>query len=191
MDYKDTLNLPRTDFPMKADLVRREPERLARWEAARLYDRIQAARAGAPAFVLHDGPPFANGEIHLGHVLNKILKDIVIKYKTLRGCRAPYVPGWDCHGLPIEFQVTQELRKDRKPDAGAQTPDARPQMADSGGEASAPGTPHPHPAPRIRHPSFPPWPSGGLARLTRASTWRSSASSSNGSACWATGTTRT
>ena len=112
MDYKDTLNLPRTDFPMKADLVRREPERLARWEAARLYERIQAARAGAPPFVLHDGPPFANGEIHLGHVLNKILKDIVIKYKTLRGCRAPYVPGWDCHGLPIEFQVTQELRRE-------------------------------------------------------------------------------
>ena len=112
MDYKDTLNLPRTDFPMKADLVRREPERLARWEAARLYERIQAARAGAPSFVLHDGPPFANGEIHLGHVLNKILKDIVIKYKTLRGCRAPYVPGWDCHGLPIEFKVTQELRRE-------------------------------------------------------------------------------
>ncbi len=112
MDYKDTLNLPRTDFPMKADLVRREPERLARWEAARLYERIQAARAGAPPFVLHDGPPFANGEIHLGHVLNKILKDIVIKYQTLRGRRAPYVPGWDCHGLPIEFKVTQELRRD-------------------------------------------------------------------------------
>ncbi len=112
MDYKNTLNLPRTDFPMKADLVRREPERLARWEAARLYERIQAARAGAPPFVLHDGPPFANGEIHLGHVLNKILKDIVIKYQTLRGCRAPYVPGWDCHGLPIEFKVTEELRRD-------------------------------------------------------------------------------
>ena len=111
MDYKDTLNLPRTDFPMKADLVRREPERLARWEATGLYARIQAARAGAPPFVLHDGPPFANGEIHLGHVLNKILKDIVIKYKTLRGFRAPFVPGWDCHGLPIEFKVTQEMRR--------------------------------------------------------------------------------
>lgn len=117
MDYKDTLNLPRTDFPMKADLVRREPERLARWEAGRLYDRIQAARAGAPDFILHDGPPFANGEIHLGHVLNKILKDIVIRHKTLQGCRAPYVPGWDCHGLPIEFKVSQEMRKD----AGADT----------------------------------------------------------------------
>jgi isoleucyl-tRNA synthetase len=96
---------------MKADLVKREPARLAQWEATRLYERIQAARAGAPTFILHDGPPFANGEIHLGHVLNKILKDLVLKFKTLRGCRAPYVPGWDCHGLPIEFKVTQELRK--------------------------------------------------------------------------------
>jgi isoleucyl-tRNA synthetase len=111
MDYKDTLNLPRTDFAMKADLVAREPERLARWESTRLYDRIQEARAGAPTFVLHDGPPFANGDVHVGTALNKILKDIVVKYKTLRGHRVPYVPGWDCHGLPIEFKVMQELRK--------------------------------------------------------------------------------
>jgi isoleucyl-tRNA synthetase len=111
MEYKDTLNLPRTDFAMKADLVTREPERLKKWEAARLYEKIQAARAGAEKFVLHDGPPFANGDVHIGTALNKILKDIVVKYKTLRGFSAPYVPGWDCHGLPIEFKVSQELRK--------------------------------------------------------------------------------
>ena len=111
MDYKNTLNLPRTDFPMKADLVQREPQRLARWEADRLYERLQAARAGAPRFLLHDGPPFANGEVHIGTALNKILKDFILKHKSLRGFRVPYVPGWDCHGLPIEFKVTQEMRQ--------------------------------------------------------------------------------
>ena len=111
MEYKDTLNLPRTDFAMKADLVTREPQRLAQWQQAGLYTRIQAARAGAPKFVLHDGPPFANGDVHIGTALNKILKDIIIKYKTLRGFSAPYIPGWDCHGLPIEFKVSQEMRK--------------------------------------------------------------------------------
>jgi isoleucyl-tRNA synthetase len=110
-NYKDTLNLPRTDFAMKADLVRREPQRLQQWESRQLYRQIQAARAGAPKFVLHDGPPFANGDVHIGTALNKILKDIIIKYKTLRGFSAPYVPGWDCHGLPIEFKVTQDMRK--------------------------------------------------------------------------------
>jgi isoleucyl-tRNA synthetase len=111
MDYKNTLNLPRTDFPMKADLVAREPERLKKWEAVRLYEKIQHRRAGAEKFVLHDGPPFANGDVHIGTALNKILKDIIVKYKTLRGFSAPFVPGWDCHGLPIEFKVTQELRQ--------------------------------------------------------------------------------
>jgi isoleucyl-tRNA synthetase len=111
MDYKNTLNLPRTGFSMKADLVRREPERLNQWEAARLYAAIQAQRAGAEKFVLHDGPPFANGDVHIGNALNKILKDIIIKYKSLRGFSAPYVPGWDCHGLPIEFKVSQDMRK--------------------------------------------------------------------------------
>jgi isoleucyl-tRNA synthetase len=111
MDYKHTLNLPQTGFPMKADLVRREPERLAQWAAAGLYERIQAQRTGAARFVLHDGPPFANGDVHIGNALNKILKDIIVKYKTLRGFHAPYVPGWDCHGLPIEFKVTQDLRQ--------------------------------------------------------------------------------
>ncbi|MGD0412080.1 MAG: isoleucine--tRNA ligase [Verrucomicrobiota bacterium] len=110
-DYKDTLNLPQTGFPMKADLIAREPQRLQKWQAAGLYHAIQAARAGAPKFVLHDGPPFANGDVHIGTALNKILKDIIVKYKTLRGFNAPYVPGWDCHGLPIEFKVTQEMRK--------------------------------------------------------------------------------
>ena len=112
MDYKNTLNLPRTDFPMKADLVNREPDRLKKWETARLYEKIQATRAHAKEkFVLHDGPPFANGAVHIGTALNKILKDIIVKYKTLRGFSAPYVPGWDCHGLPIEFKVSQEMRK--------------------------------------------------------------------------------
>jgi isoleucyl-tRNA synthetase len=110
MDYKSTLNLPRTDFPMKADLVSREPERLKRWETARVYDQLRRLRAGAPTFVLHDGPPFANGEVHIGTATNKILKDFIVKYRNLRGQDAPYVPGWDCHGLPIEFKVTQELR---------------------------------------------------------------------------------
>lgn len=111
MDYKASLNLPRTEFPMKADLVEREPQRLERWQANRLYDQIQARRAGAERFILHDGPPFANGDVHIGTAGNKILKDFVVRYQTLRGRLAPYVPGWDCHGLPIEFKVSQEMRK--------------------------------------------------------------------------------
>ena len=111
MDYKNTLNLPRTDFSMKADLVAREPQRLARWEADAIYAQIRAARAGREKFVLHDGPPFANGDVHVGTALNKVLKDIIVKYKSLRGFDAPYIPGWDCHGLPIEFKVTQDMRK--------------------------------------------------------------------------------
>src|SRR5258708_23779958 len=111
MDYKNTLNLPRTDFPMKADLVTREPQRLEKWERENLYRKIQAARAGAQKFVLHDGPPFANGDVHVGTALNKILKDIIVKYKSLRGFSASYVPGWDCHGLPIAYKVTQDMLK--------------------------------------------------------------------------------
>ncbi|HTB82583.1 MAG TPA: isoleucine--tRNA ligase [Candidatus Sulfotelmatobacter sp.] len=121
MDYKDTLNLPRTDFAMKADLVTREPERLKKWQAAKLYEKIQTSRAGAEKFVLHDGPPFANGDVHIGTALNKILKDIIVKYQTLRGKSAPYIPGWDCHGLPIEFKVSQEMRKAGNTDADAAT----------------------------------------------------------------------
>src|SRR5438132_3538692 len=110
MDYKATLNLPRTDFPMKANLPQREPELLAWWEEDRLYERIQGASRDRPLYVLHDGPPYANGRIHIGHALNKILKDIVVKSKTMAGHRAPYLPGWDCHGLPIEHKVVKESR---------------------------------------------------------------------------------
>jgi isoleucyl-tRNA synthetase len=109
-NYKETLNLPKTDFPMKASLTTREPEMLKRWEEAGLYQQIQAARAGAELFVLHDGPPFANGDVHMGTALNKILKDLVVKSKSMAGFRAPYVPGWDCHGLPIEYKVVKESR---------------------------------------------------------------------------------
>ena len=109
-NYKETLNLPKTDFPMKADLITREPARLAKWDAESLYRRIQEARKDAPLFVLHDGPPFANGDVHMGTALNKILKDLIVKSKTMLGYRAPYVPGWDCHGLPIEFKVVKESR---------------------------------------------------------------------------------
>jgi isoleucyl-tRNA synthetase len=109
-NYKDTLNLPKTDFPMKASLTTREPEMLKRWNESGLYGQIQKARAGAELFVLHDGPPFANGDVHMGTALNKILKDLVVKSKTMAGFRAPYVPGWDCHGLPIEFKVVKESR---------------------------------------------------------------------------------
>src|SRR6267154_2215583 len=104
-DYKNTLNLPNTGFPMKADLANREPGMLEGWERVRLYDQIRAAAKGRPAFVLTDGPPYANGTIHLGHAVNKVLKDIIVKSRTLDGYDAPYVPGWDCHGLPIEMQV--------------------------------------------------------------------------------------
>jgi isoleucyl-tRNA synthetase len=107
-DYKQTLNLPRTDFPMKAGLTAREPQQLATWEQQDLYGRIQEARQDAPLFVLHDGPPFANGDVHMGTALNKILKDLIIKAKTMSGFRAPFIPGWDCHGLPIEFKVVKE-----------------------------------------------------------------------------------
>jgi isoleucyl-tRNA synthetase len=111
-DYKKTLNLPQTGFAMKADLVAREPQRLQQWQKAALYAQIRAARAGAQRFVLHDGPPFANGDVHIGTALNKILKDFIVKHQGLLGRDAPYVPGWDCHGLPIEFKVTQDMRKD-------------------------------------------------------------------------------
>jgi len=108
-DWKDTVNLPRTDFPMKANLSATEPAVIARWESEKLYERIQARRQGAPSFILHDGPPYANGDIHIGHALNKVVKDFIIKSKTMAGFYAPYVPGWDCHGLPIELKVDREL----------------------------------------------------------------------------------
>jgi isoleucyl-tRNA synthetase len=110
MNYKETLNLPRTDFPMKADLPQREPLLLKRWDDLDLYGRLRARSRGRPRFLLHDGPPYANGHIHLGHALNKILKDIIIKSRQMMGHDCPYVPGWDCHGLPIEHQVDKELK---------------------------------------------------------------------------------
>src|SRR4051812_14671735 len=108
-DWKETLNLPRTGFPMKANLPTSEPEALARWTSMDLYGQIRAARKGGPRFVLHDGPPYANGQIHLGTALNKILKDFVVKSRTMAGFDSPYVPGYDCHGLPIELKVDREL----------------------------------------------------------------------------------
>ena len=109
LDLKSTLNLPKTDFPMKANLPQNEPKMLARWEEMRIYDRIRQARKGAPIYVLHDGPPYANGPIHLGHALNKCLKDFIVKSRTMVGYDSPYVPGWDCHGLPIEIKVDESL----------------------------------------------------------------------------------
>jgi isoleucyl-tRNA synthetase len=110
-DYKKTLNLPDTQFPMRGDLAKREPQMLKHWQERRFYERIRAARRGAPRFVLHDGPPYANGDIHIGHAVNKILKDIIVKLKTLSGYDAPYVPGWDCHGMPIEVQIEKSHGK--------------------------------------------------------------------------------
>ncbi len=112
MDYKSTIHLPKTGFPMKANLPLREPELLREWEASRIFEKVveqNAARPGAKRFVLHDGPPYANGDIHIGHALNKILKDVIVKYRNLKGEVADYVPGWDCHGLPIELKVDKEL----------------------------------------------------------------------------------
>src|SRR5438477_6816728 len=109
-NYKDTLNLPRTQFPMKANLASREPDFLRMWEETRLYEQIQKGRERAEVFVLHDGPAFANGVFHMGTALNKILKDMVVKSQTMLGKRAPFVPGWDCHGLPIEYKVVRESR---------------------------------------------------------------------------------
>ena len=113
-EWKDTVNLPRTDFPMKANLQAAEPEWLARWQAMDLYGKIAENRRGAPKFVLHDGPPYANGQIHLGTALNKILKDFVVKSRSMAGFDAPYVPGYDCHGLPIELRVERELGPRRR-----------------------------------------------------------------------------
>ncbi|MFZ5798840.1 MAG: class I tRNA ligase family protein, partial [Thermodesulfobacteriota bacterium] len=109
MEYRDTLNLPQTKFKMKANLAQKEPEFLKRWDAEGLYQRLQEFTADRPLFVLHDGPPYANGHIHLGTAFNKILKDIILKSRRLAGFNAPYIPGWDCHGLPIEHNVDKEL----------------------------------------------------------------------------------
>src|SRR2546422_6463244 len=109
LELKSTINLPNTGFPMKANLPQNEPKIMARWEQMRIYERIREVRKGAPVYVLHDGPPYANGPIHLGTAMNKCLKDFIVKSKSMSGFDSPYVPGWDCHGLPIEIKVDQEL----------------------------------------------------------------------------------
>src|SRR4029077_1908724 len=110
-DYKATLNLPDTPFPMRGDLAKREPGWVADWQKKKVYEAIRKACAGRPTFVLHDGPPYANADIHIGHALNKILKDLVVKSRTMAGFDAPYVPGWDCHGMPIEVQIEKTYGK--------------------------------------------------------------------------------
>ena len=114
MDYKETLNLPQTDFPMKANLQTKEVETMKKWEEEDLYGKTREAKKGKEKFILHDGPPYANGNIHMGHALNKILKDIIVRHQTMEGKDAPYVPGWDCHGLPIEHQVDKKLGKKKR-----------------------------------------------------------------------------
>lgn len=111
MDIKDTLNLPKTKFPMRADLVNREPKRIKLWEDHHLYEKIQQKNINGEPFILHDGPPFTNGDVHIGTALNKILKDIIIRHRSMHGYRTPYIPGWDCHGLPIEHKVSKELKE--------------------------------------------------------------------------------
>jgi len=114
MDYRETLNLPRTNFKMKANLFQKEPMALKRWDKEELYNQLQEKDAGKPNFILHDGPPYANGNIHLGTAFNKILKDIILRSKRMAGYYAPYIPGWDCHGLPIEHNVDMELGEKKK-----------------------------------------------------------------------------
>src|SRR5437588_1588656 len=109
LELKATINLPKTAFPMKANLPQNEPKMLVRWEEMRIYDRIREARKGSPTYILHDGPPYTSGPIHMGTALNKCLKDFIVKSKTMAGFDAPYVPGWDCHGLPIEIKVDKDL----------------------------------------------------------------------------------
>ena len=114
MDYKDTLNLPKTTFPMRGNLPQKEPVQVEKWEREAVHEKMVEANRGGPKFILHDGPPYANERIHIGHALNKVLKDIIIKYKSMRGYCTPYIPGWDCHGLPIELQVEKNLGREKK-----------------------------------------------------------------------------
>ena len=110
VDYKDTINLPQTEFPMRAGLPDLEPKILDRWAQTKLWDRLRADSKGREKFILHDGPPYANGDLHIGHALNKILKDIIVRSRQMTGYDAPYVPGWDCHGLPIEWKIEERYR---------------------------------------------------------------------------------
>ncbi len=116
MNYKKTLNLPNTKFPMKASLANKEPVQLKQWEESGLYEKIRKTSEGKKRFILHDGPPYANGHIHIGTAMNKILKDIIVRSKQMEGFDAPYVPGWDCHGLPIEHNVDKKLGSKKKKD---------------------------------------------------------------------------
>ena len=118
-DYRDTLHLPQTDFPMRAGLPLREPEWLARWERIGVYDRLRERAEGREPFTLHDGPPYANGHLHIGHALNKILKDFVVRSRQMMGRDARYVPGWDCHGLPIEWKIEEQYREGPRQGSGA------------------------------------------------------------------------
>src|SRR5690625_4361425 len=111
MDYKHTLNLPDTPFPMRGNLPKREPQWIAEWQENKVYEAIRKASAERPKFILHDGPPYANGDIHIGHAVNKILKDIIIKSRNMAGFDAQYIPGWDCHGMPIEIQIERKFGK--------------------------------------------------------------------------------
>jgi isoleucyl-tRNA synthetase len=128
-DYKHTLNLPDTPFPMRGDLAKREPVWVKEWNEKGVYRRLRAVALGRPRFVLHDGPPYANGDIHIGHAVNKILKDVVVKSKGMAGFDAPYVPGWDCHGMPIEVQIEKSTartcRRGRRSACAAPTPPSR------------------------------------------------------------------
>ena len=142
VDLKQTVNLPRTNFPMKANLPQAEPKMLARWaepdaNGNDLYGQIRQARAGSPTWILHDGPPYANGKIHLGTAFNKIIKDFIVKSKNMSGYDAPYVPGWDCHGLPIEHKVDQELGPKKALMSAASIRRACRKYAESGSTCSA------------------------------------------------------
>ena len=112
--YKDTLNLPNTTFPMKANLNQNEPLRLKKWQTSGLYHQLLSDTKNSPPFIFHDGPPYANGDIHIGHLLNKVLKDLVVRSQLLLGNRCEFIPGWDCHGLPIEHKVLSELTPEKK-----------------------------------------------------------------------------
>ncbi|MBP7971088.1 MAG: class I tRNA ligase family protein, partial [Aquaspirillum sp.] len=121
LDYRKTVNLLDTPFPMRGDLAKREPNWLAQWQQQQRYQKLRQHAAGRPKFILHDGPPYANGDIHIGHAVNKILKDMIVRSKTLSGFDAPYVPGWDCHGLPIEHQIEKLVKGDKTAVAAAPT----------------------------------------------------------------------
>ena len=116
-DYRQTLNLPETPFPMRGDLPKREPAWAKAWDDNGIYKKLRLARAGAAKFILHDGPPYANGQIHMGHAVNKILKDMIVKERQLEGFDAHYIPGWDCHGLPIENAIEKKFGRNRPRDA--------------------------------------------------------------------------